>query len=877
MNLRRGSKYARGVGTRSDEQDLLRLVQRDPRAVAARAAALQRRDPSPRVGALAAWAVGLAHRELGELEQARRELERAWTSAMELDEHEMAGEIAVSLSLVVAYQGELGNALEILAVSEPGVSPPSRGRLRTQRGMILYEAGHFADALVEYEAALDLLIASEDALGEARLRTNIGALLAYLGRGDDARTHLRLADEQAAQLDQTLIQALAAQNLAYIDMLDGDFPSAFDHFERAAAHYHRTDYDGPLARGMRVDHTRALLQANLLDEARQSAEALLVETGAAESNLDHAAALLLAAEVRLATGDLPGAVAGAERSVAAFAALERRAWVALARAVLLRARAADRPDRNLVADLGRNADELIALGCRHDALRSRLLQAEVALGLGDVTGADELLRGTAGALRSNVMEQPAALRVRALVELAKGDRMRARRAVNVGMRLLAEQQATLGAVELRAHAAANSDGMATIGVRLAIADRRPRELLSHLEATRRTTSLLAVSRPPEDELLADLLAELRRVTSELREVELDLGRRAALDAEQLALERRIRNHVRRAPASGPLADLGLAECIARLGDRVLIEYANLDGTLLAVLVVDNRTTVLDLGPVDGLVRDIDACSHALHRLNRQQGSAASRASATATLGAIAAELADRLVPRRVLRSGRPVVVVPTGVLHALPWAALPGLTGRAVSVAPSFTGWAIATGRVEPTEHVTLVAGPALEHAEREVETLRTFHDGPTVLTGGDATADAVLAAIGKSDLAHLACHGSYRADNPLFSTLRLHDGPLTAYDLERCPAMPRTVVLSACNVAMGAPAGGGALLGLATSLMTFGAGSVIAPLTPVSDEHVVPVMGRLHGGLLAGLAPAQALAEASQAEDGLLDPTAAAFVVIGA
>ena len=56
--------------------------------------------------------------------------------------------------------------------------------------MILYEAGHFADALVEYEAALDLLIASEDALGEARLRTNIGALLAYLGRGDDARTHL---------------------------------------------------------------------------------------------------------------------------------------------------------------------------------------------------------------------------------------------------------------------------------------------------------------------------------------------------------------------------------------------------------------------------------------------------------------------------------------------------------------------------------------------------------------------------------------------------------------------------------------------------------------------------------------------------------------
>jgi CHAT domain-containing protein len=151
------------------------------------------------------------------------------------------------------------------------------------------------------------------------------------------------------------------------------------------------------------------------------------------------------------------------------------------------------------------------------------------------------------------------------------------------------------------------------------------------------------------------------------------------------------------------------------------------------------------------------------------------------------------------------------------------------------------------------------------------------VLVRDDATADHVLDAIGKCDLAHLACHGSYRSDNPLFSTLRMHDGHVTAYDLERCPAIPRTVVLSACNVAMGAPAGGGALLGLAAALMAFGAGSVIAPLTPVSDERVVRIMTRLHAGLLEGLEPATALALASVTEDGMLDPTAASFVALGA
>jgi tetratricopeptide (TPR) repeat protein len=277
------------VGATRDQDALLALVQRDPRAVTEAAAAMVAGDPSARAAVVASWAVGMAHRELGELELARRDLERAWTAAMDLGEGELAGEVAVSLSLVVAYQGELANALEILAVSEPGVSERSLGRLRTQRGMILYEAGRFGDALAEYEAALELLIANDDALGEARLRVNIGAVLSYLGRIDEARAHLRQADEQAASLDQTLTQALSAQNLAYVDTLDGDFPGAFEHFERAAAHFARSAYEGPLSRSLRVDHTRALLQANLLDEAAASAEASLVDSAVTESGLEPAA------------------------------------------------------------------------------------------------------------------------------------------------------------------------------------------------------------------------------------------------------------------------------------------------------------------------------------------------------------------------------------------------------------------------------------------------------------------------------------------------------------------------------------------------------------------------------------------------------------
>jgi hypothetical protein len=508
-------------------------------------------------------------------------------------------------------------------------------------------------------------------------------------------------------------------------------------------------------------------------------------------------------------------------------------------------------------------------------LRATLLAAELRVRLGDVEGADALMKVAARSVSSSVVHQPSALRVRALIDAARGKRARARRAVNLGVRILNQHQALLGAIELRAYAAANSEGLARIGVGLAIDDGRPRELLAQLEATRRTASLLPAARPPDDDTLADLLAQLRLITSQLREADTGGEAKVELDRQRVALERRIRAHVRRAPAGDTRADVPLDESLGLLGDRALIEYANVDGSLYAVSVIANRAALHELGPVEGVQAEVDSCVLSLHRLNRTQGSSASRAAAAATLETVAADLAARLVPARIRRSSRPVVVVPTGVLHGLPWGAVPGLRERAVSVTPSLTGWAIAARRDEPVDRVVLVAGPGLAHADREIAGLATLHPTADVLTGDDATADRCLDAVGRSDLAHLSCHGAYRFDNPLFSTLRLADGALTVYDLERCKAMPRTLVLSACNVALGAPLRGGSLLGLATSLMTFGAGTIIAPLTPVSDERVVVVMARLHAELLAGHEPAAALATAGT--PGELDPTAAAFVAIGA
>jgi hypothetical protein len=327
-----------------------------------------------------------------------------------------------------------------------------------------------------------------------------------------------------------------------------------------------------------------------------------------------------------------------------------------------------------------------------------------------------------------------------------------------------------------------------------------------------------------------------------------------------------------------VATLTLPEAIGQLGEHQLVEYANLDGQLWAVTVDHGRCSMHELGPIDEFESRIDQIDFALNRLNRTQGSGGSRHAASETIRDVGTHLERRLLPGRVLGSDRPLVIVPTGRLHGLAWRALPVLADRPVTVAPSMFAHTVAARAraVFRRHHTALIGGPGLAAAADELAALTQIYPSATVLDAEQSTAASCLAALGRATLVHMACHGSFRSDNPLFSTLRVADGDLTAYDLERCECLPHTMVLSACNAAVSSVLRGGALLGMSSSLIQLGVSSVIAPLTPVSDERSVALMTRLHLELRAGARPAEALARAAMI-DGDLDATAAAFVAIGA
>ncbi len=863
-----------------DAAALLDLVRVDATSASERAQLLLAESPAPADAARLHWVVGIERRTAGDLRAAGSAMDRALDRAGDADDGVLWAQIAVSKAYLLGQLGDLGDAATLLEDAIAHLEGADRAAAIGQLGTVRYWNGDLTEASRLLASACEQLAELGDRRREARFRANYGGVLSVIGDLDEAEAQLRWAAQLDADLGLPSDEGAARANLGYVMTLRGDLPGALAEFGAAEVCLQRGGA-GSLVPRVHADHAQALSEAGLWDDSLTlvgQAAGMFREQGQAT---ELAGVLLTAADVHLARGDLDAARTAAVEAGALFRAQGRTGWAVAADAFALQCEArGPSPTRALVADLIAAADDLDHVARNRDARRCRLAAAKVSAMLGDVgRGRTDRMFRTSRSLPPSERIQLA--QVDAIRALAAGDRPAARRAISNGLRIATAAQAGLGAIETRAHSAAHGHDLVEMGARLAIDDRRPRELLTRIEATRVMASRLPPVRPPEDPGMAAMLAELRSLDVKVSDPAGDPAERARAESRRVAVERQVRRHSRTRRGDGAAVNLNaeLSEAIGLLGDRQLLAHAALDGRLHAVSVIGGRSSLHDLGSLDGVRDRVEGVAFALNRLNRGQGSEASRLSAAEMLFGLSDELAELLIPPAVADSFDPVVVVPTAVLHDVPWGLLPPLAGRAVSVNASFTGWARAErarrDRVSRSA-VGFVAGPGLEFADVETNELASYYPSAAVLTGAAATGERCLDLFGAADLVHVACHGTFRTDNPLFSSIHVADGPLNVYDFERVEQLPDAVVLSACSVAGSKVLQGGSILGLATALTTLGASTVIAPLTPVSDAASVTVMQRLHQAIVAGEAPASALASAIRSHD-IADPTAAAVIALGA
>jgi CHAT domain-containing protein len=439
----------------------------------------------------------------------------------------------------------------------------------------------------------------------------------------------------------------------------------------------------------------------------------------------------------------------------------------------------------------------------------------------------------------------------------------------------------LGATDLRAHAAGYRADVASFGLRMAFTSGRPGTVLEWAEQGRASLLMHRPVRPPADPALAAALLELRATVSEIFRARGAGGSTGALARRQLTLERWIRDYHRRLPAggsTGPGPARSLARSLSRalpaaLGDAALLEFVQLDGVLSVVTVAGGRIRQRRLGPAEQVATLVSRARFALHRLARQQASAASLDAARVLLADAAAQL-DRLLLGPVITEtrDRPLVVVPAGALQSLPWPILPSCAGRPVTVTPSAALWLGDRAGAERSGPVVVASGPGLPGAEREAAAVAALHQVAPLLSGA-ATVDSVAAGLDGARVAHLAAHGRIHPSNPLFTSLTFADGPLTVYDVEQLRRPPEVVVLAACDVGRSAAHAGGELMSLSAAFLALGTRQVVASVVPVPDAETVPLMVAFHRRLAAGTPTVPALA-AAQAELGRGDPAAMAAAV---
>ena len=860
----------------SDLTQLLPLAVSRPHDALLAARSVLAGQPSAYDASLAHHAIGIVLRDRGNLPEAIAALRNGVRLARASGRPEREADVQATLGITLAWAGRSRQGLAVLDRAVAASRGGPAGRVLFRRALVLYEMGRFREAHEDLCHALPYLRRAGDVEWEPRsltLRAHVFLAFGLPGRAD---ADFARAEELLATGKQELEYAKARHNRGLVTLSRGDLPEALAFFDEAGNRYDALGVTNP---DLSIDRCWALLAAGLAAEAEQ-------ETGTAlgrippEGGITYRTAELLfaAATAALAAGHPANARQRAAQARRLFRSQKRALWEARAELVLIEARYAAGEHS---AALFRYAEEVAArleASRAGEAMQAHLLAGRIALSRGSATTATPHLERAARARRRGPpLPRSVAWLARALQADARGNAHATVAACARGLDALEEHQVRLGATELRAYGTAHGAELATLAQRDALRRGDARRLLFWSERWR-ATALAARSSPIRDdkELAAELEA-LRGVSRLLGAIEMAASRRNALERERRRLEAAVQARTRRSPGSHKPGEgeFSLDELFDELGGSTLIELVHVDSVLHAIIVADRRVRRHTVGSIPE--REVQLNRFMLRRLAHGPPQPGDERVLkyrgikleSSLLGGAVAELGDG-----------PVVVIPPARLRAVPWTLMPSLRDRVVTVAPSASTWVRARRTRPPAQQrVALIVGPGLATKGAEVAPLRSLYPEAVMLGHGSATAGHVLGALDGASLAHIAAHGTFRADNPMFSSILLDDGPLTVHDFERMGRAPYRLILSSCDSGVAAAVGADELLGLVSSLVPLGAAGIVASIVPVNDLAAVPLMLALHDALQRGVTLPEALLAARQAasDDPLAQATAHSFMTLGA
>jgi CHAT domain-containing protein/tetratricopeptide (TPR) repeat protein len=219
-----------------------------------------------------------------------------------------------------------------------------------------------------------------------------------------------------------------------------------------------------------------------------------------------------------------------------------------------------------------------------------------------------------------------------------------------------------------------------------------------------------------------------------------------------------------------------------------------------------------------------------------------------------------------LRRAAHLIIAPHDFLHYLPFHALLGANGIplgerfSISYTPSASVYYLCATKQATESARTLILGvpdPQAPQIADEVRAVAAVLPGSQVFMGAEATDEVLRERGAESRFIHIATHGYFRQDNPMFSSISLGNTHLSLFDLYQLNLPCELITLSGCGTGLNVVVGGDELLGLVRGLLYAGTQGVLVTLWDVNDQSTAEFMELFYRALQVNPNKAKALQSA--------------------
>ena len=304
-------------------------------------------------------------------------------------------------------------------------------------------------------------------------------------------------------------------------------------------------------------------------------------------------------------------------------------------------------------------------------------------------------------------------------------------------------------------------------------------------------------------------------------------------------------------------------------DTTLLEYYFAGDYIVAAVVGRQSFHVVHVTTLAKVSESLRFFRFQLGRiqLSTHLGSGTAKEMYDSTVGHLAELYKELFDPVAEFIHTKHLVVVPHGNLHYLPFHAL--YTGdeflldlHDISYAPSATVFTLCHRPYEGTPAGSAIFGIPDEKAPLILDEVNAVHrilPDSELYLGAAATHEKLIEKGIDSRVLHVATHGSFRPDNPMFSGIALGDGYLHLYELYQMRLNAELLAFSGCATGLNVISAGDELLGLVRGALYAGARSLLLTLWDVNDTSTHKFMTAFYRRFQAGENKATAAAEAAK------------------